>query len=405
MTTTERPDPFGATGARGRMDAYAELSRSGPVQAISLPVAGGVPAWLVTGQAEVRQVLSDPRLVKAPVTNGRLARETAPDYAAGLATHMLSKDGVEHARLRRLVGAAFTGRRVAALAPRVQEIADALLDEMASAAAGGGEVDLIAAYAFPLPMTVICEFIGIPEADREEYRGWAETLVGATYIDPGAYGAAVKEEVCYARDLVDRKRRKPGDDLLSALVAVRDSGDLLSDDELTSMIFLLTVAGHETTVNLIANGTLALLEHPDQLARLRAEPALLPAAIEELLRYEGPVQAAFPLQATEPLEIGGVAIAAGEVVVPALLAANRDPGHAAAPADLDITRSPNSHVAFGHGIHHCVGAPLARLEARIALESLLKRFPDLRLAGAVEDLRFKPNIILHGLTELTVRLG
>jgi cytochrome P450 len=317
---------------------------------------------------------------------------------------MLSVDGTEHARLRRLVGAAFTARRVAALAPRIQQIADGLLDAMDAAVEGAEPVELIGAFAAPLPMSVICELIGVPEEDRADYRRWSEILIAGGFADPGTYATVVKEEVEYARALVERKRREPADDLLSALVAVRDSGDLLTDDELTSMMFLLTVAGHETTVNLIGNGVLALATHPEQAARLRAEPALMASAVEELLRYEGPVQVPFPLLATATVEIGGVEIAAGDIVVPALLSANRDPGHTPDPDTLDLGRSPNSHVAFGHGIHHCLGAPLARLEGRIALTALLERYPDLRLATPPDDLTWRPNVIIHGLTALTVRL-
>jgi cytochrome P450 len=403
MTATAPIDPFTATGAGERMDAYLALARTGPVHRVRLPIAG-LPAWLVTGRAEVRQVLGDDRFVKAPATNGRLARELAPEHAPGLTQHMLSVDGTEHARLRRLVGAAFTARRVAALAPRIQQIADGLLDAMDAAVEGAEPVELIGAFAAPLPMSVICELIGVPEEDRADYRRWSEILIAGGFADPGTYATVVKEEVEYARALVERKRREPADDLLSALVAVRDSGDLLTDDELTSMMFLLTVAGHETTVNLIGNGVLALATHPEQAARLRAEPALMASAVEELLRYEGPVQVPFPLLATATVEIGGVEIAAGDIVVPALLSANRDPDHTPDPDTLDLGRSPNSHVAFGHGIHHCLGAPLARLEGRIALTALLERYPDLRLATPPDDLTWRPNVIIHGLTALTVRL-
>jgi cytochrome P450 len=403
-TTTGTPEPFTSTAGNARLAAYAALAPTGPVQRVALPMRG-LTAWLVTGPAEVRQALTDDRLVKAPETMRRMPMELAPEYASGMVRHMLAVDGAEHARLRRLVGAAFTGRRVAALAPRIERIADDLLDAMdATAAASTDPIDLLTAYAFPLPMTVICELIGIPEEDRADYKGWSAALTSPLLIDAGQYAKAVKEEVCYARDLVERKRREPADDLLSALVAARDSGDRLSDDELTSMVFLLTVAGHETTVNLIANGMVVLLEHPDQLARLRAEPELMPGAVEELLRYEGPLQATFPLLATAPVRVGDIEIQAGDLVVPALLAANRDDTHQPGADALDVGRRPSPHLAFGHGIHYCVGAPLARLEARIALSRLLDRFPDLHLAAPAETLTRKPSVLFHALTDLPVRV-
>jgi cytochrome P450 len=206
------------------------------------------------------------------------------------------------------------------------------------------------------------------------------------------------------RELIAAKRAEPRDDLLSALIAVHEGSDRLSQDELTSMVFLLLVAGHETTVNLIVSGTLALLRHPDQLALLRAEPERLPAAVEELLRYDGPLQVTVPSIAAAPIEVGGVTIPAGDVVLPALLAANRDPGRFPEPDRLDVTRASNSHMAFGHGLHHCLGAPLARLEGRIALGSLITRFPGLRLADPATEPPRNPGLIMNGLIALPVVL-
>jgi cytochrome P450 len=389
-------DPWTAVGAEERQRVFAELAARGPVQRIAVP---GGEVWLVTGQAEARQAMTDPRLVKTASPTGEMANRLVPELYAGLRQHLLLKDGPEHTRLRRLVGSAFTRRRVESLEPRIAEIADTLLD----AAALVGDVDLLKAYACPLPMTVICELIGVPEHLRDRFQADFGRFVGGAFTDPDSLVAGVTGLVTFCRELVEGKRREPADDLLSALVAVQDGGDRLSEDELTSMIFLLVAAGHETTVNLIGNAVYALLTRPDQLAALQADPALLPDAIEELLRFDGPVQTTFTLRALEPLTLGGVRIAAGETVLPALLAANRDPSREC-PHVLDVTREYTPHLAFGYGIHHCLGAPLARLEARVALGTLIRRFPDLRLAVPADSLRRRPNTLFHAFEALPVSL-
>ncbi|MGH3802626.1 MAG: cytochrome P450 family protein, partial [Pseudonocardiaceae bacterium] len=258
--------------------------------------------------------------------------------------------------------------------------------------------------AYPLPLTVICELLGVPTERRTEFREWSPFVVTGVLAGPDTYVAAITAMVSYLRKLIDTKRAAPANDLLSALVAVRDGEDRLSEDELISMVVLLLVAGHETTVNLIGNGMLALLTHPEQLALLRAQPDRLPAAVEELLRFDGPLQVATARWTAEPVEIGGVTIPAGEIVLPGLLAANRDLACTAVPDALDITRIDNPHLAFGHGIHHCLGAPLARLEGRIALGSLLTRFPRLRLAVPAEQLTWRPGVLMNGLTALPVTM-
>jgi cytochrome P450 len=229
--------------------------------------------------------------------------------------------------------------------------------------------------------------------------------MAGTFVSDEDYGSAVDELIVLLRDLLVARRDHPADDLISALIAVRDGGDRLSEDELTSMILVLVIAGHETTVNLIGNGLVALLEHPDQLARLREEPELIAGAVEEFLRFEGPVQTTFPVVAAEALEVAGVRIEPGEIVVPALLSANRDPARFPNPDVLDVGREPTSHVAFGHGIHHCLGAALARMEARIAFDGLLGRFPDLTLAVDPTALQRGPGFLFHGFPALPVRLG
>jgi cytochrome P450 len=303
---------------------------------------------------------------------------------------------------------AFTPGRVAGLRPRIEAITASLLDAMAGGGSGGdpgdGVVDLITAFAFPLPMTVICELLGIPDGDREEFKTWSQVILSstATFEEYRAAGGAM---YAYFTRLLADKRAAPADDLLSALITARDSGDSLDEPELLAMIFLLLVAGHETTVNLIATGTLALLTHPSELSRLRSDPALLPGAVEELLRYANPLNHATDRYAPEPLEVGGVTIPAGEPVLVVTSSANRDPDRFPDPDRLDLGRDASGHVAFGHGIHYCVGAPLARLEGEIAFGALLSRFPGLSLAVDPAALRWRPSSLIHGLERLPVRLG
>jgi cytochrome P450 len=397
---TVNVDPFTATGLGQRHAAYAALAAAGPVHRITLP--GGEPAWLITGYQQARQALHDPRIVKRESTGAVLARGVLPaEVITATSRHMLNSNGADHTRLRRLVTAAFTRRRIQQLAPRIQQITDELLDTMADAVA----VELIEAFAYPLPITVICELCGVPPQRRRLFHDLSSvTAAREAYDDPTAFVAASTAMVSFLHELVAAKRADPTDDLLSSLIAVRDGADQLSDDELTSMAWLLLVAGHETTVNLIGNGVYALLTHPEQLTLLRAQPQRLSTAIEELLRFNGPVQVATPRRTTEPVTIGGITIPAGEIVIPALLAANRDPACTTQPHTLDITRTDNPHLAFGHGIHHCLGAPLARLEARIALGSLLARFPQLQLAAPPDHLTWRPGMILHRLDALPVIL-
>lgn len=395
-------NPFLATAPGARVAAYAALASAGPV--IRIPSPGGGEAWLVSGYAEARAVLNDPRLVKAPPPGVTPMRRERLARARWISSHMLVRDGAEHERLRRLVMAAFTRRRVEALAPSMQAITDALLDEVLVAGKDGSTVDLLAQFAFPLPMTVICELMGVPGHLRDAIKvGMEPTFRGMGMADEEW---AEKFELLERSltELVASKRREPGDDLISALIEVRDGGDMLSEDELLSMAFILIAAGHETTVHLIANGVEALLTHRSQWDLLRAEPERVPAAVEELLRWCGPVQVTFPLIAAEPVEVGGAAIGAGELVIVALMPANRDPGQVEDPDVLDVTREPRPHLGFGHGIHHCLGVALARLEARIAFEILLRRCPDLRLAVAPDQLTWAPSFIFHGLDTLPVHV-
>jgi cytochrome P450 len=412
-TTPFEPKPLGDRYFQDPLSVFARMREESPVTSVITPE--GQRAWLITRYEDVRRALADPRLSK----DWRKLRDPGfvPDPSVGfLMAHMLNADPPDHTRLRRLVQKAFTPGRVAGLRPRIEAITASLLDAMPGGGSGGGGgareadpagdgvVDLITEFAFPLPMTVICELLGIPDGDREEFKTWSQVILSstATFDEYRAAGGAMYG---YFTRLLADKRAAPADDLLSALITARDSGDSLDEPELLAMIFLLLVAGHETTVNLIATGTLALLTHPAEFSRLRADPALLPGAVEELLRFANPLNHATDRYAPEPLEVGGVLIPAGEPVLVVTSSANRDPARFPDPDRLDLGRDASGHVAFGHGIHYCVGAPLARLEGEIAFGALLARFPGLSLAVEPSQLRWRPSSLIHGLETLPVRLG
>ncbi|MCR6485524.1 cytochrome P450 [Amycolatopsis sp. OK19-0408] len=363
---------------------YRAWSEHGSVHRVRFP--GGKAGWVVTGYAEARAALAEPRLRKS----GANARWAGVEATAS--THMLDADPPDHTRLRKLVNQAFTPRAVEALRPRVEEITAELLDDLA----GHAEADLLERFAVPLPVTVIGELLGVAAEERAEFRRRT-----AGFGSGSAEPAQIHHLKAFLVELVRRKRAHPAGDMLSDLVRARDEQEQLSERELVATAFLLLFAGYETTVNLIGNGMYALLRNPDQLDALRADLSLVPAAVEELLRFDGPVGFATLRYAGEPLELGGVRIEAGEFVHVALGAANRDPARFPDADRLDVGRRPAGHVAFGHGIHHCVGAPLARLEAQIAFSRLLTRFPRMRLAEA--DLAWHEGIRFRGLTTLPVR--
>ncbi|MFE2493951.1 cytochrome P450 [Streptomyces scopuliridis] len=380
--------------------AYQALRAEGPVRRIRMPA--GEAVWLVLGYEAVRAALGDARLRN----DIRHSSEFDSDGGYAIGRNMLQVDPPDHTRLRALVSRQFTARRIAELEPRIRRISAELLDAMAPA--GGAE--LVDAYAFPLPITVICELLGVPAADREAFHRWSSAIVAVTDAEAAVAGATAMTE--YLTGLIEEKRRlAPGEDadLLHALVRTHDSddedGDQLAPDELLGMAFLLLVAGHETTVNLISSAVHLLLRHPDQLAALRADPGLLEGAIEETLRYEPSAQIAAYRYTAEPVTLAGTPIPRGERVVLSLAAANRDPARFADPERFDIRRDPavnRAQLAFSHGIHHCLGAPLARLEASIALPALLERFPDLALDDATAAPEWRPSL-LRGLRTLPVR--
>jgi cytochrome P450 len=361
-------------------------------------------AWMVTRYEDAQAILKDQRFIKNRMTllseEEKDQMERSSPTLKLLSYNMLAADAPDHSRLRRLVSKTFTPRMIEGLRNRIQQITDDLLDQVQER----GEMNIINDFAFPLPVTVICEMLGIPAEDRQQFRKWSNAILdqSAPFEANREAPPEVEEFTNYLRGLIDIKSRHPDDRLVSQLVQVEEGGDRLSESELISMIFLLIVAGHETTVNLIASGTLALLQHPEQMRLLQNDPSLIVPAIEELLRYTAPVIIGTGRWASEDIEMHGTLIPKGEMVLVSLMGANSDPEHFAAPADLDITREENEHVAFGKGIHFCLGAPLARLEGQIAISTLLRRLPDLHLQGDAQDLKWRPGLILRGLQELPV---
>ncbi|MFC9238613.1 cytochrome P450 [Streptomyces decoyicus] len=386
---------LGEDYVRDPHEVYARLRERGPVHRVRLPE--GTVVWLVVGYEEVRAALSDPRLSK----EWRHASSAQPMQPVSIGVSMLRSNAPQHTRIRGLVARAFTARRVASLAPRIQEMTDELLAAML--AVPGGRADLVEALSFPLPVTVICELLGVPFLERDVFRTWTDILmVGAATPQTRE---ALTAMAGYLDDLVKAKRARPGDDLLTDLIAVSDEdGDRLSQVELLGMAQLLLIAGYETTANLISNGVLALLTHPDQLALLRADLSLIDGAVEEMLRFDGPLETSTFRFTVEPIEIAGTVIpGGGEVVLPVIADSGRDPLRFDDPGRFDITRDARGHVAFGHGIHFCLGAPLARLEARIAVRTLLERCPKLELDAHPADLSWRLGALLRGPRSLPVR--
>lgn len=367
---------------------YAKLREDGPVRHVL--IGGGLEAWLVTRYEDALAALSDHRLSSdvRDASDTRLLQQLPETERESMLSNMLRSDPPDHTRLRRLVSKAFTARRVAAMRPRIQDVTDRLLD----AVVGSGRADLIADFALPLPVTVISELLGVPVDDRHDFQRWTDRMImrGPELPDPAVVNEAWQHMRAYVTELIGAKRQDPGDDLLGALVTARDEEQRLTEDELIAMVFLLLVAGYITTVNLIGGGIAMLLAHPDQLDLLRSDPGLLPGAVEEFLRYDGPVNPGIARFAREDAEIAGVTVPRGATVLIASAIADRDPARFAAPERLDITRQDNAHLAFGHGIHYCLGAPLARLEGQIAIGTALRRLPGLALAVAPDELPWRP---------------
>ncbi|GGV90463.1 cytochrome P450 [Streptomyces gelaticus] len=388
MTTTDIAPlayPFNTPDGLRLADAYERVRERSGLLRVQMPY--GEPAWLVTRYADARLVLGDQRFSRAAAASHDEPRQSEGQRDSGI----LGMDPPDHTRLRSLVAKAFTVRQVEKLRPQVRELTAGLLDELESA---GPPADLVDKFALPLPVAVICRMLGVPTEDRPRFRVWSDDALSTSSLTAEEFEASREELRCYMAGLIDQHRQSPQDDLMTALIEARDGGDRLSELELIDLCVGILVAGHETTASQIPNFVLTLLDHPDQLARLRAEPELVPKAVEELLRFvplgSGAGQ---PRYATEDIEVGGTLVRAGSPVLVAVGAANRDALRFAAPGVLDIAREGNQHLGFGHGVHHCLGAPLARLELQEALSALITRLPELRLAG---DVTWKSEMLVRG---------
>ncbi|GGO94243.1 cytochrome P450 family protein [Wenjunlia tyrosinilytica] len=377
---------------------YAYLRRTSPVHRIATPQ--GFDMWLLTRYDHVRASVTDPRFSRDLHLAPPEATALTGDPDSPVNRNLLTLDPPDHTRVRKLVQSAFTGHRVKELTGRVHSVLDGVL----AAAPRHEPFDLITAVAYPLPITIICELLGVPATDRDDFREWTDGLVSVAGPDSLRRLRQSQEDLlAYFLDLIRRKRARPGADLLSALIDARDGGERLSESELVGMAFMLLVAGHETTVNLIATGTKLLLTHPGQRALLERDPELLSSAVDEILRYDGPAGIAF-MVAKEDVELSGATVPKGAVTAALWHAANRDPDRFEDPDSFLIERSDRAHLGFGHGIHRCIGAPLASLEARIALREMLTRFPRMRLAVEPAGLRWRPAPFFRGLEELPVVL-
>lgn len=389
-----RPYPFGPPQRLEINPRYARLREQEPLSRVRLPY--GEEAWMVVRHEDVRTVFGDARFSRA-MAETRDEPRVAPDRVG---RNLLTMDPPEHSRLRSLVSKAFTARRIEALRPRARQIAEDLLDQMDKA---GPPAELIESFAVPLPITVICELLGVPAADRVQFRSWAEAVLSTTALSGEQRAERITRLGGYMAEQIQQRRRTPTDDLLGALVLARDEHDRLSELELIELSVGLLAAGYETTANQIGNSVYVLLTHPDELALLRARPELLPTAVEELMRFI-PLTAAASMAryATVDVPLSGGVVPAGDPVVVSRSAANRDPQVFPDPDRLDLTRSPNPHIGFGYGAHFCLGAPLARLELQVALDTLLTRFPALRFATDPDELPWKTGMALRGLRSLPV---
>lgn len=387
-----------------------QLRAAGPAHPVIFP--HGAKVWLVTGYAEVRQLLSDPRVSKdGRYANTLFARHSGmetddAEEPAGigvndeLTQHMLNSDPPRHTRLRSLANQGLTPRKMADCRPRLEQVADELLDALDD---GRPVVDLIAGLTQPLTITTICEVLGIPTEDKELFHQWAGQLVGAGH-PPEVVEAASNNVIAYAQASIAAKRGCPGQDMLSGLVHGRDGGDRLTDDELLSMFFILLMAGHVTTMNTLTNAIHSLLTHPAELAKLQADPSRIPGAIDELIRYDSGVAVGTFRFTKEPISLGDVTIPAGEILALSLSSAHRDSSKFPDADTLDLDRHPAGVLGFGHGTHYCIGAPLGRAQLEIALTKLLTRFPDLQLAAAPAELEWEAGALMRGLVRLPVKL-
>jgi cytochrome P450 len=383
--------PFNETGSLDLHEAYYEAQNAPGMLRIQMPY--GEPAWLAVRYADVRLVLGDKRFSRAMA----LERDEPRMQGARLVSGFLSKDPPDHTRVRTLVAKAFTVRRVEELRPRAREIATDLVKDMV---AMGPPVDLVDKFALSLPVAVICELLGVPVVDRPKFRVWSDTALSTSKLTPEEFMANREELRDYMRNLVADHRANPRDDLMTALIEARDEQDRLSELELVDICNSVLVAGHETTASQIPNFLVTLFDHPEAMARLREDPTLIPGAVEELMRFV-PLGAGggFARYATEDVQVGDVLVRAGEPVVVAVGAANRDPLRFPDADTLQVEHPPEQHLGFGHGVHHCLGAALARMELQEALRVLLSEMPDLHLAG---DVVWKSEMLVRGPVTMPV---
>jgi cytochrome P450 len=400
MSEPRKYDLYSQTFKRNAYATFAEMREHDPIYC-QVGLDGQTPIWFVTRYEDVEAMLRDRRIVRdMALALDPAELPTAHPIDALLGNHMLNKDGADHTRLRNLVSQAFTPKRIAELRPRVEAIANTLLDAVVTR----GEMDLISDFSFPLPTIVILEMLGVPSEDRDKFRVWSNALL-EPQMDAAGQQEALKhltDFVTYLRELFAERRSDPKDDLITALLQAEEAGDKLSEDELFSTMVLLIVAGHETTVNLIANAVLALERNPDQKAQLTADLSQMPRAVEEFLRYDGSVERAINRFAAEDIIWKGHLIKRGSPIMLILGSANHDPGKFDAPESLRLSRHPNPHLGFGKGPHYCLGAPLARLETKVAMTLLLTRLPNLRLAVPESELRWRFLPGFRGLEALPV---
>ncbi len=385
---------------------FAEMRKNDPI----IRQAGlteDMQIWFITRFNDVEQVLlNDQIFARDPyLAYSKEAVEEFnnfdPAVDAMINNHMLNKEGADHRRLRSIVSKAFTPRVIQNLRPRIQEIAGELIDAVQER----GEMELVSEYAYPLPITVIAEMLGIPREDRMKFRTWSNAVITPAVTEEELQERLplMQEFAFYMQSLVALRRQQPQDDLLSGLIQAEEQGDRLSASELFSMLFLLIVAGHETTVTFIGNAVLALLQNPHELEKLKQDPSLMPTAVEELLRYDSPVERTLTRFVTQNVDLAGYHMKRGDMLIAIPGSANRDEARFEQPDRLNLQRQSNTHMAFGKGVHYCLGAPLARLEGEIALSSLFQRFPDLQLAVPVEELCYREVPLFHSLVKLPVR--
>ncbi|WP_339309652.1 cytochrome P450 [Paenibacillus sp. FSL k6-2145] len=393
LNESSKPAFFTKEFTHNPYPVYEKLRKDEPVFRVMFP--HGEFGWIITRYEDAVQILKDTRFSKDMV------RRYGADNQSIFSNNMLFSDPPDHRRLRGLVQKAFTPKLVADMRSHIRDIADELLDNLPSQE----KMNLIDDFAFPLPIIVISEILGVPLEDRDKFRLWSNTVIDASTAESAElFEQHAREFTDYLTAWFAKVRRDPGTDLISQLVIAEESGQRLTEQELLGVVSLLIIAGHETTVNLIGNGILALLEHPEQRELLIKQPELIHNAIEEMLRYNGPLEFSTSRWALEDIEFRGEHIAQGELVIVALGSANRDEQQFKDADIFDITREKSSHLAFGKGIHLCLGAPLARLEGEIAVSTLLNRFPNIQLQADVNELEWRPGMIVRGVKEIPVQL-